>query len=193
MAPTVSLTILKAGLAALKSKAEICKNDLLNRLKAQVKISAADETWLDQEGNYVDEEALLNTLGAASSFEHALTLLNPGEKKVLDGLIEAGKEGMSASSSGQGKDVAKKRQCMCLCHSFMYCTHSFIGPEECKHLRRSRQPLLHSPTKKPPLSLSALKSWIGTLPMARTSPRLPSTSTKSIPICASSNLLSPAG
>ena len=110
MAPTVSLAILKAGLAALKSKAEIRKNDLLNRLKAQEKISAADETWLDQEGNYVDEEALLNTLGAASNFEHALTLLNPGEKKVLHGLVEAGKGGMSASSSGQGKDLSKKHQ-----------------------------------------------------------------------------------
>ena len=44
MALTVSLAILKAGLAALKSKAEIHKNDLLNRLKAQEKISAADET-----------------------------------------------------------------------------------------------------------------------------------------------------
>ena len=110
MASTTSLAILKAGLAALKSKAEIRKNDLLNRLKAQEKISAADETWLDQEGNYVDEEALLNTLGAASNFEHALTLLNPGEKKVLDGLVEAGKGGMSASSSGQGKELSKKRQ-----------------------------------------------------------------------------------
>ena len=97
MAPTISLAILKAGLAALKSKAEICKNDLLNHFKAQEKISAAGETWLDQEGNYVDEEALLNTLGAASNFEHALTLLNPGEKKVLDGLVETGKGGMSAS------------------------------------------------------------------------------------------------
>ena len=98
MASTTSLAILKAGLAALKSKAEICKNDLLNRLKAQAKISAADETWLDQEGNYVDEEALLNTLGAASNCERALTLLNPGEKKVLDGLVEVGKGGMSTSS-----------------------------------------------------------------------------------------------
>ena len=64
MTPTISLAILKAGLAALKSKAEICKNDLLNHLKAQEKISAADETWLDQEGNYVDGEAFLNTLRA---------------------------------------------------------------------------------------------------------------------------------
>ena len=100
MAPTISLAILKAGLSALKSQAEICKNDLLNRLKARKKISAADETWLDQDSNYVDEEALLNTLGAASNFEHALTLLTPEEKKVIDGLVEAEKEGMSASSSG---------------------------------------------------------------------------------------------
>ena len=64
MASTTSLAILKAGLAALKSKAEIRKNDLLNRLKAQEKISAADDTWLAQEGNYVDEEAFLNTLRA---------------------------------------------------------------------------------------------------------------------------------
>ena len=102
MSSTTSLAILKAGLAALKSKAEIRKNDLLNRLKAQEKISAADETWLDQEGNYVDEEALLNTLGAASNFEHALTLLNPGEK-MLDSLVETGKGGMSTSLSGQGR------------------------------------------------------------------------------------------
>ena len=103
MTPTIPFAILKTGLAALNSKAEIRKNDLLNRLKAQEKISAAGETWLDQEGNYVDKEALLNTLGAASNFEHALTLLNPGEKKVLDGLIEMGKGGMSTSSSGQGR------------------------------------------------------------------------------------------
>ena len=100
MASTTSLAILKAGLAALKSKAEIRKNDLLNRLNAQEKISAADKTWLDQEGDYVDEEALLNTLGAAFNFEHVLTLLNPGEKKVLDSLVETGKKGMSISSSG---------------------------------------------------------------------------------------------
>ena len=100
MTPTISLAILKAGLAALKFKAEIHKNNLLNHVKTQEKISAADEPWLDQEGNYVDEEALFNTPGAASNFEHALTLLNTREKKVLDGLIEVGKEGMSTSSSG---------------------------------------------------------------------------------------------
>ena len=94
-----------------------CLTVLKLHLKAQEKISAADETWLDQDGNHVDEEALLSTLGAASNFEHALTLLNPGEKKVLDGLVEVGKEGMSASSSGQGKNVSKKHQRMCLCHS----------------------------------------------------------------------------
>ena len=112
MSHTVSLAILKAGLAALKSKAKICKNDLLNRLKAQEKISAADETWLDQDGNHVDEEALLNTLGAASNFENALTLLNPGEKKVLDGLVEAGKGVMSTSSSGQRR-ICRRNTSVC--------------------------------------------------------------------------------
>ena len=45
MAPTISPAILKAGLTALKYGSD-----------------------------YVNEEALLNTLGAASNFEHALTL-----------------------------------------------------------------------------------------------------------------------
>ena len=44
MSYTVSPAILKAGLAALKFKAEIHKNNLLNHVKTQEKISAAGET-----------------------------------------------------------------------------------------------------------------------------------------------------
>ena len=68
------------------------KNDLLNRLKAQEKISAADETWLDQEGNYVDEEAFLNTLRARyhrfslSSDDTSSNLLSDLEQSVSDSL-----------------------------------------------------------------------------------------------------------
>ena len=65
MSHTISLAILKAGLAALKSETEIHKNDPLNHVKTQEKISATGETYLDQKENHVDKEALLNTLGAA--------------------------------------------------------------------------------------------------------------------------------
>ena len=47
MAPTISLAILKAGLAALNFKAEIHMNRPFNHVKTQEKKSATGETYLD--------------------------------------------------------------------------------------------------------------------------------------------------
>ncbi|VDB94719.1 unnamed protein product [Peniophora sp. CBMAI 1063] len=110
MTPTFSLAAIKAGLSALKSKTQIKENELLNRLNSNEKISSSEETWLDQEANHVDEEALVNTLETASDFERALTRLNTREKKMVEELVKEGGDGKGASSSESGEAVADRRK-----------------------------------------------------------------------------------
>ena len=60
--PKTHLSVLRAGLAKLRELTNTRKNELLAQLQNQEKISSVDEEWLDNEGNLVDEEAVVSLL-----------------------------------------------------------------------------------------------------------------------------------
>jgi hypothetical protein len=49
-----------------------------------------DKTWLDNETNIVDENAVIDLLKNASDYEHGLEWLEPRQKTVVDRLMELG-------------------------------------------------------------------------------------------------------
>jgi len=86
------LQVLKGGaggLTKLKQTVKKQKESLLLQLQEQ-KISLEDEHWLDQEANFVDEEALVDMLENASDYECALSRLDPKQKPLFKRLIEVG-------------------------------------------------------------------------------------------------------
>jgi hypothetical protein len=64
------LDVLKKGLSKLKDSIEERKDNLLACLNRKEKISDEDEEWLDNAGNVVDEEAVVDLLENASDYEH---------------------------------------------------------------------------------------------------------------------------
>ncbi|KAG6873487.1 hypothetical protein C0992_008725 [Termitomyces sp. T32_za158] len=84
------LEIIKAGFSRLKSEVEPCKKDLLARLSRKEKILDADETWLDHDGNLVDEEGVVELLENALNYEHGLARLNSQQKGIAEKLRELG-------------------------------------------------------------------------------------------------------
>ena len=68
------LQVLKGGLSKLKETIKKRKESLLQVLQLwEQKISSEDEDWLDQEANFVDEEAIVDMLENASDYERALS------------------------------------------------------------------------------------------------------------------------
>ncbi|KAG6864118.1 hypothetical protein C0991_012352 [Blastosporella zonata] len=94
---------LKAGLGKLKAQIKTRKNNLLKCLKAKEAISNANEHWLDNNANIVDEERVLEALKKASDYERGLEQLTPQQKGLVARLKELG---------GAVKDsVGNKRKC----------------------------------------------------------------------------------
>ncbi|KAF8218482.1 hypothetical protein L208DRAFT_1350977 [Tricholoma matsutake] len=69
------LQVLKGGLSKLKETVKKWKESLLLWLQEWQKISSEDEDWLNQEANFVDEEALIDILENASDYKCALSML----------------------------------------------------------------------------------------------------------------------
>ncbi|KAH0826008.1 hypothetical protein J3R83DRAFT_7478 [Lanmaoa asiatica] len=67
---------LKKGLEKLWQQISDWKIRLEAALKAHQPVSDADQDWLDNEGNIVDEECVVDILDHASDFERGLTRLN---------------------------------------------------------------------------------------------------------------------
>ena len=84
------LQVLKGGLTKLKQTVKKRKESLLSQLQERKKISLEDKDWLDQEANFVDEEALVDMLEKASDYERALSRLDPKQKPLFERLIELG-------------------------------------------------------------------------------------------------------
>ncbi|KAI6013681.1 hypothetical protein BKA83DRAFT_4062974 [Pisolithus microcarpus] len=97
MGPTDTL---KKGLEKLQDQIRVCKASLEATLKANKTISAADEEWLDNVGNLVDEERLVDELERAMDYESAFEGLNPQEKSIVEKLMEIA---MSDGKGGPGK------------------------------------------------------------------------------------------
>ncbi|KAG6872508.1 hypothetical protein C0992_009551, partial [Termitomyces sp. T32_za158] len=100
--PKDPLRAIKAGISRLKAEIKLRKDDPLARLGRHEKISDADEAWLDNEANLIDEEAVVELLEEASDYEHGLSQLSSHQKNLVDRLLVLG--------GGQEKIVGNKRK-----------------------------------------------------------------------------------
>ena len=66
------------------------KDNLLACLNRKEKISDEDEEWLDNVGNLVDEEAVVDLLENVYDYEHGLTQLTSQQKSLVEKLKELG-------------------------------------------------------------------------------------------------------
>jgi hypothetical protein len=111
----MSLELLKKGLSTLQKQVKKRKDALLERLARKEKIPAADEAWLDDHANDVDERTLIDKLEKASDYERGLCRLDSKEKALVDHLKELGGGGEGEEAKG-GEKVSKKRASPCLLH-----------------------------------------------------------------------------
>jgi len=100
------LEVLKAGLARLKETIKTRKDALSARLFNKEHISEEDEHWLDNNANFVDEDAVVDLLDKASNYERGLERLNSQQKVLLEKLKELG--------GGIKKVAGHKRKHMCI-------------------------------------------------------------------------------
>jgi hypothetical protein len=91
-----SLDALKQGLKKLWDQTHAWKSVLEATLKANQQISEADEEWLDNAGNLVDEEQVVDLLDKALDLESALQGLDAPDKSIVQQLMELGNDGKSA-------------------------------------------------------------------------------------------------
>ena len=77
------LETLSKGLAKLVKSVKEKRDDLNTKLSKKITISAADEEWLDNEGNTVDEQHIFDTLKAATNYEKALEQLDESGKEIV--------------------------------------------------------------------------------------------------------------
>jgi hypothetical protein len=87
--PRKALDSLKNAFSKLKKSTEKRRKALLDCLAKKEKLSDADETWLDSDGNLVDEEHIIEALDAASDYEQGVERLSDNEKAALDRLKQA--------------------------------------------------------------------------------------------------------
>ena len=87
MAPK-PLDVLKKGLAKFSKHIKDCKDKLIAKVSQKEPISPADEEWLDQEANTIDEERLLDVLDEASDYERGVEQLDDKGKMMVRELRE---------------------------------------------------------------------------------------------------------
>jgi len=88
MAKKSPLELLKCGLAKLKSGIKERADILRACLAREEKISSEDEDWLDNSGNLVDEQAVVDRLDDTSDYERSLQRLNSREQAIVKTLLE---------------------------------------------------------------------------------------------------------
>ena len=82
------INILKKGLAKLQNQISDQKSKLEADLKANKHISEVDEEWLDNTGNLVDEEHVVDILDKASDYERGFGRLGQEEKSIVQKLMQ---------------------------------------------------------------------------------------------------------
>ena len=108
------LDILKKGFAKLTQTIKKKRDNLNMKLSQQEDISSVDEQWLDNEGNTIDEQCILEKLESASDYETGVTQLDDNGKAIVKKLRElAGDPDLPAKVAG------KKRK--------HYGMHLFLG------------------------------------------------------------------
>ena len=106
----VNLRVLKKGFDRLTESTKARRDAILARVKRGEKVSDADERFIDQEANLVDEQAVLDTLEESSDFERDIGKLSEKDKSVVNRLKAAagsvGKAFKKVASSAVKKTVA---------------------------------------------------------------------------------------
>ena len=87
MAPK-PLEVLKKGFAKFTETIKTRKKELSAKLARAETISSSDEHWLDNEGNTVDEQCVLDTLESASDYERGIERLDENGKTIVKKLRE---------------------------------------------------------------------------------------------------------
>jgi len=82
------LSILKKGYALLSKSIQTRKDTITTRLAQNETISPSDESWLDNEGNHIDELRVLDILESASDYDKALEQLDENGKGIVRKLRE---------------------------------------------------------------------------------------------------------
>lgn len=82
------LHTLRKGLAKLKDSVEARRDNLLACLNRKERISDEDEEWLDNAGNLVDEEAIVDLLERASDYQTGFAQLTLQQKSLVKKLKE---------------------------------------------------------------------------------------------------------
>jgi hypothetical protein len=96
------LDILKKGFAKLTQTITKKRDDLNIKLSRQEDISSADEHWLDNEGNTIDEQRILEKLESASDYETGVAQLDDNGKAIVKKLRElAGDPDLPAKVAGK--------------------------------------------------------------------------------------------
>jgi predicted negative regulator of RcsB-dependent stress response len=101
--PLSPLEVLKKGLALLSKRIQARKKDLNKRLARQERISEADEEWLDNEGNTVAAQCVVDILASTPDYEEALKQLDEPQKAIVANLQEL--------AGDLPKTVGNKRKC----------------------------------------------------------------------------------
>ena len=125
-----STSSLQGGLSKLKETVKKQKESLLSQVQEQQKISE-DEDWLNQEANFVDEEALVDMLENASDYVHTVSKLDPKQKPLLESLIELGSGIKDVIVMGKSLKW-KSESCQCLPQTDVGMAEVGSGPEERK-------------------------------------------------------------
>ena len=117
-----SLPQLKAGLALLKKEAKAEKTQLEERLKCCEKLTNEEEKWLDNTGNYVDEERLIADLEGAAVFSEAFSKLSKEQKACFHMLV--------AKASSTHPKAQKKKKSVSLSSSTNSVTYKLAVTKE---------------------------------------------------------------
>jgi hypothetical protein len=82
------LETLKKGSSKFKEKIKLRKDNLQAKLRWKESISSADERWLDNEANTVDEQRVLDALESVSDYENRLQELDDDDRVIVKKLCE---------------------------------------------------------------------------------------------------------
>ena len=96
------LDILKKGFAKLIQTITKKRDDLNIKLSQQEDISSADEQWLDNKGNTIDKQHILEKLESASDYKTGVAQLDDNGKAIMKKLQElAGDPDLPAKVAGK--------------------------------------------------------------------------------------------
>ena len=131
-----ALNALKNALSKLKRSTEKRRKALLDCLAKKEKLSEADETWLDNAGNLIDEECVIEALDAASDFERGVERLSDNGKAALSRLRQAAGEEVSKKRKRRWISFTEELRTLIQCLFDRFRHHS--GAETCSRPLRTR-------------------------------------------------------